>query len=87
MLLFCFCIYCFTVWFNYLQYGEARLTGVLDPGSSTDGSKNGFDFDRCKQDKKGEGTNGDRVSEIEQLVKGKTFSRYMVIDCLAVFLG
>ncbi|KAJ0030231.1 hypothetical protein Pint_13003 [Pistacia integerrima] len=75
MLLSCFCIYCFTVWFNYLQYGEARLTGVLDPSSSTDGSKNGFDFDRCKQDKKGEGTNGDRVSEIERLVKGKTFSR------------
>lgn len=85
MLLFCLHTYLFTVWFNYLQYEKARLTGVLDPTSSTDGSMNGFDYDGCKQDNKNEGTNGNRVSEIEQLIKGRTFSRYMVFDGLVCF--
>lgn len=70
---------------EYLQHGESRSTDVAGPSSTADGSKNGFDFDGSKQDKRENAADNDRLSEIEQLLEGKSFSRYMVIDYIVYF--
>ncbi|KAK3210935.1 hypothetical protein Dsin_015641 [Dipteronia sinensis] len=60
------------------QHGECRTSGVSGssgPSCTSDRLKNGSDFDGCKQDKIVDLTDNDGVSEIEQLIKGKTFSR------------
>ncbi|KAK2645916.1 hypothetical protein Ddye_021111 [Dipteronia dyeriana] len=60
------------------QHGECRTSGVSgcsDPSCTSDRLKNGSDFAGCKQDKIVDLTDNGGVSEIEQLIKGKTFSR------------
>ncbi|KAK1551347.1 hypothetical protein Q3G72_034263 [Acer saccharum] len=60
------------------QHGECGTSGVSGssgPSCTADRLKNGSDFDGCKQDKIVDLTDNDGVSEIEQLIKGKTFSR------------
>lgn len=58
-----------------VNHGESRSTDVAGPSSTADRSKNGFDFDGSKQDKRGNATDNDGLSEIEQLLEGKSFSR------------
>ncbi|KAH9761767.1 nucleoporin-like protein [Citrus sinensis] len=58
-----------------VNHGESRSTDVAGPSSTADRSKNGFDFDGSKQDKRENAADNDRLSEIEQLLEGKSFSR------------
>ncbi|KAL9443355.1 hypothetical protein AB3S75_016670 [Citrus x aurantiifolia] len=58
-----------------VNHGESRSTDVAGPSSTADRSKNGFDFDGSKQDRRENAADNDRLSEIEQLLEGKSFSR------------
>lgn len=69
---------------DYLQHEESRSTGVAGPSLAADRSKNDSDLEGCKQDIRGDITDAG-LSEIEQLVKGKTFSRYIVIVSVVCF--
>lgn len=64
----------------YLQRGECGTSGASGPSSprcSADVLKKVFDSDGCKQDQRVGLTDNDGLSKIEQLIKGKTFSKYV----------
>lgn len=60
----------------FFQFEVSKTTGT---GGTTDGSKAGSDFAEHRNRDKGEVTD-DGFSEIEKLMKGKTFSRWLVYN-------
>lgn len=68
-----------------VNHGESRSTDVAGPSSTADRSKDGFDVDGSKQNKRENAADIDGLSEIEQLLEGKSFSRdeiYRLIEII-----
>ncbi|KAL5769012.1 hypothetical protein ACOSP7_015570 [Xanthoceras sorbifolium] len=60
---------------NHRECETNGVSGPSGPSSTVNRLKNGSDFDESKQDKRVDLTDNHGLSEIEQLIKGKTFSR------------
>ena len=63
------------IWPYRLQVELSRSTGIAGPSGAADRLKSVSEFDGHKLDKNTDLSDDDRLSEIEKLLKGKSFSR------------